>query len=144
MEGKNINQEIALDNFVYGISCIRVLNNAKTERIILYLDQDDMTVLKMLGHKSQKSQKFRLNIIQDVDFDLERGEIKNYLEKGGNSISELKSSKKYITLLTTKKETFDFIFDLQSDLDNFIKGFLHLLSNIYCDDDNLKYLFKIF
>jgi len=98
-----------------------------------------MMILKMLGLKSQKSQKFRINIIQDVDFDLERGEIINYLDKIGKNLNESKSAKNYITLLTTKKETFDFVFYLQSDLDNFVKGLLQLLSNVYCDDDNLKY-----
>lgn len=103
--------------------------------------------MKIIYLKHRRIEKIKLAIFQDVDFDLERGSIKKLSKKKENIISESSLKKNYITLLTTKKETYDFVFYSSEDLDNFTCSFLHILnSNIYEQEENLKYnyLFLLF
>ena len=114
------------------------MNGARIERIVLTLDLNDSTYLKIINLKYKRSEKLKLSILQDIDFDMERGEIRRLSEKNKKLISE-SNNKNYITLLTTKKETYQFVFFNSEDLDKFIIAFLQMLnSNFYDQEENLK------
>jgi hypothetical protein len=114
------------------------MNGARIERIVLTLDLNDSTYLKIINLKDKRSEKLKLSILQDIDFDMERGEIRKLLEKNEKLISE-SNNKNYITLLTTKNETYDFVFFNSEDLDTFIIAFLQMLnSNFNGQEENLK------
>jgi len=135
LENKNVDSEKALDNLIYGIYCLRVLDGANPERIVLTIDINDSTNLKIINLKDKKSEKIKLSIFQDVDFDMERGEIKQLFQKNKLLVSQDKAVKNYITLLTTKKETYDFVFHMSADLDNFVSAFLNELIMFFNDEE---------
>lgn len=139
LEEKNIDSERALENLNYGIYCLRVLNGAYTERIVLTIDINDSTNLKIINLKNKKTEKLKLSMFQDADLDMERGEIRKLSEKSKKLVSESDQAKNYITLLTTKRDTYDFVFFQPGDLDCFISAFLYVLNfNFNDEEDDLK------
>lgn len=129
----------AIDHYVYGIPCLRVFREGKMERIIVTINEDDPLEMKILHIKTGKKEKYKLSIFQDVDLDMERGEIRNVSEKQRFLINHGVRQKNFITLLTTLNDTCDLIFDKIEELDNFIFAYIYFAYNKYNEaDDNLK------
>lgn len=139
LEEKSINSDRALDNLIYGIHCLRVLNGGRTERIVLTLDTNESSNLKLIYLKTKRAERLKLTMFQDADLDMERGEIKKLSEITQKVVSESANEKNYITLLTTKRDTYDFVFYTPEDLDLFISSFVFVLNlNFNDEEDNLK------
>jgi len=132
LEKQVIDYEMAIDYYTYGITCKRVINGTNTEDVTIIMDANDPKILKILKKKGIKDEKVKIINFQDLDFDLERGEIKNFFIKNNIDFKDKTYSNNYVTILTTKNHSYDFIFGTSEELKFFLYGLLiSLKDNFY-------------
>ena len=132
LNNNNITDDDAKNSIIYGIKCIQIKSN-KEYKGIIFINVSNKNSL-IFANKDEKSLlKFNLNSIQRITFDYKNNNLTNYpIEK---------KKDKYIQILSDQKD-YDFIFESDLNLNQFIKGFYLILTNkneLFLDEeDNME------
>jgi len=143
-----IPEKEALDAFIYGINCNRIILGNKNQGI-LSLSDKILNEICFLNKKQNKIINIQINHISDITFNNNSENLKKYNRENPDNNNE----EMIFIQISVNQKTYDFEFDNKKTLFLFIKGFILFLEseNIIVDpnkkelgnyiEDNLEILF---
>jgi len=143
-----IPEKEALDAFIYGTNCNRIILGNKNQGI-LSLSDKILNEICFLNKKQNKIINIQINHISDITFNNNSENLKKYNRENPDNNNE----EMIFIQISVNQKTYDFEFDNKKTLFLFIKGFILFLEseNIIVDpnkkelgnyiEDNLEILF---
>ena len=143
-----IPEKEALDAFIYGTNCNRIILGNKNQGI-LSLSDKILNEICFLNKKQNKIINIQINHISDITFNNNSENLKKYNRENPDNNNE----EMIFIQISVNQKTYDFEFDNKKSLFLFIKGFILFLEseNIIVDpnkkelgnyiEDNLEVLF---